>query len=109
MGFVNATYFIGGVAVMILVTYLPRVLPLLFMRRKIKSPYILAFLRFMPYTILTALTIPSIFSATNCIWGALCGFFCAVLLAWCRRPLLFVSIGTAFVTLVVEWLLLVWH
>ena len=49
------------ITVMAFVTYLIRVIPLTFFRKKIENPYIQSFLYYVPYTCLTAMTFPAIF------------------------------------------------
>ena len=46
---------------MALVTYLIRVLPLVLFRKKIQNRFVSSFLYYVPYSCLTALTIPAIF------------------------------------------------
>ena len=53
-------YWICGVAVMALVTYLPRVLPLSFMRGRVNSPFLRSLLYYLPYAVLGAMTFPAI-------------------------------------------------
>ena len=53
------------------VTYLIRMLPLVLVRKKIKNRFILSFLYYIPYTVLSAMTLPAAFYATgNVISGA---------------------------------------
>ena len=54
-----------AVFLMALVSYLPRVTPLAFLRQKIKSPFIQSFLYYVPYAVLGAMTFPAILSATG--------------------------------------------
>ena len=58
------------ITVMAFVTYLIRVIPLTFFRKKIENPYIQSFLYYVPYTCLTAMTFPAIFYATNSVLSA---------------------------------------
>ena len=46
---------------MAVVTYLIRMLPLAAFRKKIKSKFALNFLYYVPYAVLSAMTIPAIF------------------------------------------------
>ena len=48
-------YWLSGIAVMAVVTYIPRALPLSLMRRKVESPFWQSFLYYMPVTVLGAL------------------------------------------------------
>ena len=47
------------IAVMAIVTYLIRMIPLTAFRKKIKNKYIKSFLYYVPYTCLTAMTLPA--------------------------------------------------
>ena len=53
------------ITVMALVTYIVRMFPLTFFRRKIKSRFLKSFLFYIPYAILSAMTIPAIFYSTG--------------------------------------------
>lgn len=50
------------VALMALVTYIPRVLPVTIFRKQICSRFIRSFLDYTPYAVLGALTFPDVFS-----------------------------------------------
>ena len=71
------------------VTYLVRMLPLVLVKRKIENRFLLSFLYYMPYAVLSVMTVPAIFTATGVIWSALAGFAVAVLLSLkgCKLPL----------------------
>ena len=49
------------VALMAIVTYIPRVLPLTLFRKPIRSKYIRSFLDYTPYAVLGAMTFPDVF------------------------------------------------
>lgn len=68
-------------AIMTLSTYLIRALPLTLLGKKITNPFLRSFLYYIPYTILTALTIPAGFFATGNLVSAVSGLSCAALLA----------------------------
>ena len=79
------------IAVMALVSYTIRVLPLTLIRKEIKSTYIKSFLYYVPYVTLAAMTFPAILSATANIWSAFAGFIIAVFLSYRGKSLLKVS------------------
>ena len=79
------------ITVMAFVTYLIRVIPLTFFRKKIENPYIQSFLYYVPYTCLTAMTFPAIFYATNSVLSALAGVVAAVVLAFYNKSLVTVA------------------
>ena len=59
------------IAVVALVTYLIRVLPLTLIRREIKNPFLRSFLYYVPYVTLAAMTFPAILHATDSLWSGL--------------------------------------
>ena len=61
----NLRYCLIAIAVMAVVTYIPRFVPITFFRREIKSVYLKNFLDYTPYAVLGALTFPDIFSASQ--------------------------------------------
>jgi branched-subunit amino acid transport protein len=84
------------------VTYLIRMLPLVFVRRKIENRYLKSFLYYIPYAVLTAMTLPAIFYSTGYIISAVIGFLVAVALAYFNRGLLTVAIGATATVFIVE-------
>lgn len=79
------------IAVMALVTYLIRVIPLTVFRKKIENRYLRSFLYYVPYTCLTAMTFPAILYATDSIWSAWAGVVTAAVLAFYNRSLVTVA------------------
>ena len=75
------------------VTYLIRMLPFVFCRKEITNRYVKSFLYYIPYTVLTAMTFPSIFYSTGSMISATVGTLVAVVLAYFKRGLLTVAIG----------------
>lgn len=89
------------ILLMALITYLIRVLPIAIFRQKIKSVFLQTFLHYIPYCILTAMIVPSIFSSTAFLPSAIAGTAVALLLAWMEKSLLTVSmlaVVAAYVT-----------
>ena len=74
------------------VTYIIRMLPLVFFTKKIRSKYILSVLYYIPYAVLSAMTFPFIFYSTGSIYTALIGTVVAVVLAVLKRSLLTVAV-----------------
>ena len=87
------------------VTYLIRMLPLVFCRKEIKNKYVKSFLYYIPYTVLTAMTFPAIFYSTGSMTSAIIGTAVAVVLAFFRRGLLTVAIGATLSVFVTELLM----
>ncbi|MBQ2994368.1 MAG: AzlD domain-containing protein [Peptococcaceae bacterium] len=102
----NYGYVLAAVGVMALVTYIPRMIPLTFMRRKITSRFVRSFLYYMPYAVLTAMTLPAILYSTSGMASALVGMVVAVILAYRDKGLLIVALGAVAAVFVTERLLL---
>ena len=86
-------------------TYLVRMLPLVLMKGRIKSRFLLSFLHYIPSAVLTVMTIPAIFSATGDIRTAAAGFAVAMVLAWRGKSLLTVAAAACAAVLAAELLL----
>lgn len=83
------------IAVMAGVTYLIRVIPFTLFRKKIQSPFFRSFLYYIPYAVLSAMTIPAIFTSTGSIVTSLVGTAVAVLLAYFGKPLIVVALAAS--------------
>ncbi len=83
------------VAVMALVTYFIRMIPFTFFRRKITNRFFRSFLYYIPYAVLSAMTIPAIFYSTGDMTTAIVGTVVAVALAYLRQPLIIVALAAA--------------
>lgn len=98
------TVYAPYVLVMAGVTYLIRMLPLTVFRKEIKSRFIRSFLAYVPYAVLTAMTIPGVLYSTypsgmtvaQSIEPLICaavGLVVAALLAWRKCSLLTVAVA----------------
>ena len=92
------------ILVMAVVTYIIRALPLTLIRKEIKDKRIRAFLYYVPFATLSAMTFPAILTATANIYSAVAGFAVALILAFYRRDLLTVAIGACAAVFIVELL-----
>lgn len=92
------------IAVMALVTYLIRLLPLTLIRRRITNKYIRSFFYYVPYATLSAMTFPAILSSTGSTFSAALGFAAALFLAFRGKSLLSVAVFASAVVLVCELL-----
>ena len=81
------------IAVMAIVTYLIRVLPLTLVRREIKNVYVRSFLYYVPYVTLAVMTFPAILDACGSVWAGLAAFLAGVVLAWRGASLLNVAVA----------------
>ncbi len=87
------------------VTYLVRMLPLVLVKKKIKNRFLLSFLYYVPYAVLSVMTVPAIFYATSSPWSALAGFAVALILAFFEKSLLTVAIFSSAAVFVTEIIL----
>lgn len=83
-------------------TYLIRLLPMLFIRRKIESKFIKSFLYYVPYSVLTVMTFPAAFFATSSVISAAIGVLAASYLAIRGRGLMTVACGSVVTILAVD-------
>jgi branched-subunit amino acid transport protein len=93
----ESIYLTLAIATMAVVTYLPRVLPLILVRGRIQNAFLRSFLYYVPYAVLTAMTLPAIFQATGSPVSAAAGLAAAILLGLRGQPLLTVALGAAAV------------
>ena len=80
------------VLIMALASYLPRFIPITFLKKKIKSRYVQSFLFYMPYAVLAALTFPAIFYATGNLYTAIIGTVIALGLSFFKVNLAIVAV-----------------
>ncbi len=100
--------FLPYLITMAVVTYLVRAVPLVLIKKKIENKFVLSFLYYMPYAVLTVMTIPAVFFATNHIITAVIGVAVALILAYFKKGLLTVALGASagvFITeLIVQYI-----
>lgn len=87
------------------VTYLIRMVPLVLVKEKIKNKYILSFLYYIPYAVLSVMTIPAIFYSTSYIASAIVGFVIAVVLAYMKKSMVSVALFSCVGVFLVELLM----
>lgn len=92
-------------AVMALVTYLLRALPFVLVKKKITNVYIRAFLEYIPYGVLAAMTFPAVFTSAGGLIPSLAGMTVALILAYRRKGLLTVAIGAVAIAAIVTLIL----
>ena len=92
-------------AVMAGTTYLIRMVPLVLVRRKIQNRFILSFLYYMPYAVLSVMTVPAIFYATGSLASAIVGFATALVLAYFGKSLVVVAGASSLAVLACELLM----
>ena len=72
-------------------TYLIRAIPFALVEKKIENRFIRSFLHYIPYAVLSVMTVPAIFDATGDKLSAAAGFAVAVLLSLWNKSLLTVA------------------
>ncbi|MCI6202814.1 MAG: AzlD domain-containing protein [Lachnospiraceae bacterium] len=83
-------------------TYLIRAIPFVAIKNKINNRFIRSFLAYIPYAVLTAMTIPAVFYATNWWAGAAAGLIVAIIFALKEKGLTVVAIAACVAVFVVE-------
>lgn len=94
-------YIIISMVILAVVTYIPRVIPLI-INREIKSNYIKSVLYYMPYSVLTAMTFPAIFYSTNNILFSIIGTIVGIILAYKGKNLITVAMLTVAVVYILN-------
>ncbi len=97
----NSKFFVY-LLVMAGVTYLVRAIPMVLIKEKIKNRFVLSFLHYIPYTVLSVMTIPAIFYATDSPITAAVGFAVAIIAALFERSLVQVAALSCLGVLVTE-------
>ena len=97
------SYLTGVILVTSLVTYLVRMLPIVFFKRELSSPWLKAFMYYIPYAVLGTMTFPAILESTRSTLSAGSGFLVAIILAYFNRGLLLTALGAAATVFVVEY------
>ncbi|HHY04843.1 MAG TPA: AzlD domain-containing protein [Thermoanaerobacterales bacterium] len=87
------TNIIPAVLIMAVVTYIPRVFPIVIFKNKLKSRFLLSFLYYMPFAVLGAMTFPSILYSTGHLVSAIVGLAVALFLAYREKGLMLVAVG----------------
>lgn len=90
------------IAVMAGVTYLVRMIPFTAFRKQIKSRFIKSILYYLPYAVLSAMTVPAIFYSTGNLKSAIVGTIVAVAVAFFEKPLIIVALAAAASALITE-------
>ncbi|MBR3908089.1 MAG: AzlD domain-containing protein [Clostridia bacterium] len=90
------------IAIMFLVIFLIRILPLTLIRKKITNKTLRSFLYYVPYVTLAVMTFPAIIEATNSVWSGLAALIAGVLLAYFGVSLFGVAVCCCAVVFVLE-------
>ena len=98
-------YILLCIAVTALTTYLIRMIPIVFFRKKIENRWVRSFLYYVPYSVLAAMTFPAVFTSTGSLAGGIAGSVVAVRLAFFKRGLLTVAVGAAVAAYIAQILI----
>lgn len=90
------------IAIMAVVTYSIRVLPLTLIRKQIKNRFIQSFLYYVPYVTLAVMTFPAILEATQSPLAGAFALVCGIIAAWMGAGLFPVSVLCCAVVFVLE-------
>ncbi len=94
------------ILVMAATTYLIRALPLVLLKKPIRSRFLRSFLHYVPVACLTAMTFPAILYATEHILSGVMGLGIAVILSLRQKSLITVAAASCAVVFVAEQLLM---
>ncbi len=92
------------IAVMAIVTYLIRLLPLTLLKREITSTWLRSFLYYVPYVTLSVMTFPAILQATDSLLSGAAALLAALILAYRGKSLFQVSLAACAAVFVLELL-----
>ena len=97
----NLTYTILALALICIASFIPRVIPFLLPKGKIKSQFLNSFLNYIPYSVLGAMIFPAIFFATSNTIASITGAVVAIVLALTQKRLIIVALGSILATALV--------
>lgn len=83
-------------------TYLIRVIPFVAIKEKINNRFIQSFLYYIPYAVLTAMTLPAVLYASSYVLSALAGLLVAVIFALRNKSLTVVAIAACIAVFFTE-------
>ena len=98
----ETTYMILMALTMAGVTYIIRMVPMVFFKGEIKSKFIKSFLYYVPFAVLTAMTFPSVFFATGNVYSSTIGTCVAFIGALSKKSLITVAIISVVAILTFE-------
>lgn len=82
--------------------YLIRVIPFNLIRNKIKKKFVQSFLYYIPYTVLSAMTLPACIYATGNIYSGIAGSIVASVIAFKEKSITLVALSASITALVVD-------
>ncbi len=99
----NTREFFIYLAIMAISTYLIRAIPFATMKKKVENRFVKSFLHYIPYAVLTAMTLPGALYATESMVSAAVGILCAILVSLKCRNLTVVACTACLGVLVCEF------
>lgn len=84
------------------VTYLTRALPFALISKKIENRFIKSFLHYIPYTVLTVMTVPGVLFATGSVLSAAVGAVVAIVVAIKSKNLMITAVAACACVFIVE-------
>lgn len=87
------------------VTFLLRALPMLLLKRRLTNKFLLGFFHYLPYAVISAMTIPAVFYSTGNVLTAAVGTAVACVLALLKVSLLLVIVFTVAAVYLAQFLL----
>ena len=94
------------IAVMFLVSYAIRVLPLTLIQKQVKSRFLQSFLYYVPYVTLAVMTFPAIVEATQSPVAGAAALVLGMVVAWMGGNLFVASVACCSIVLVLEFFLI---
>lgn len=79
------------IAIMALVTYSTRAIPIVLMKKQIQSKFIKSFLFYIPFAVLASMTFPEILYSTGNFYTGLAGLIVGAMLAYFNKGLMTVA------------------
>ncbi len=93
-------------AVMAGVTYLVRTIPFVLMKSEIRNVFWKSFLAYIPYTVLSAMTVPAIFYSTESRLSGIAALATAVAVSLLGRGLVLVACAACAAVLLIDGVVL---
>jgi branched-subunit amino acid transport protein len=82
-----------------------KMIPLVFLKEKIKNKFLSSFLYYIPYAVLTAMVIPGVFNSTSSVFSAIIGVCVIIILGLMNQGLLVISLSATAAVFITEKIL----
>lgn len=83
-------------------TYLIRMLPLVLIKKKITNRFIVSFLYYVPYAVLSVMTVPAVFYSCGSVYSAALGVIAGIIASYYEKSLLQVATISCIVVFIAE-------